>query len=124
MALPAQDTVTGMYVLQRDVSRLNSFRQYPVTSDTVFLDSFHASIFDMNDLRLKPEREHTRMTETVLSFEQVSAQYIVLGNVAIVARRDSGMTAALPGCVLRRHDVAVDTGGGIVGKVGKCITGV
>lgn len=124
MALPAQDTVTRMYVLQIDVTRMNSFRQYPVTSDTVFLDGFHAGVFDMNDLRLKPEREHTRMTETVLCFEQVRAQDIVLGNVAIVARRDSGMTAALPGRVLRRHDVAIDTCSGIVGKIGKRITGV
>ena len=69
-----------------------------------------------DDLGLQFEGEHESVPGAVVGLEGELAHGI-LGDMAVVAGGEAPVAAVLPGGVLRGHDVAVDTGGGIVGQV-------
>jgi len=60
--------------------------------------------------------------KAIFGFEIILVKDIVVGHMAVIATGDLPMRTARPGDVLWRHDMAIDTGLGIIGKIGSGIT--
>lgn len=88
-----------------------------VASDTISLNSIFTCVLYPDHLGLEAECEHERVTQPVLSFEKVLGDYVIVGNVAIVADGKSPVTASLPGGKIRVHHVTIDAGFRFVGCV-------
>ncbi len=89
-----------------------------VTADAVVLDHLDGWLTGSDHLGLRPHGEDGGMVESVFGFEEILVGDVVVRNVAIVAAGDLAMGTVRPGDVLGSHQVAVDTGLGIVGEVG------
>lgn len=70
-----------------------------------------------NDLRLQPKRKHCRMAKAITHFKGILLQNRIVRYMAIVAGGYSSMAAPLPGGKLRHHNMAVNTGSGIIREI-------
>lgn len=92
-----------------------------VAPDAIILNNPGAGFFDEDDLRFGPQGKYGCMSHTVFGLEIVSVQHIIVGNMAIVAGGIFPVCTVKPGGILWCHDVAVDAGFGVIGKVGRGI---
>lgn len=118
MTLPAQATLPGQVILTDDSGNGYTFDKTDVAADTIILDCRYARLFDMDDLRFKPQGEDGRVSEAILSLEDVLRKKIVVGNVTIIADGDPGMATVLPRGELGSHDMTVHACFGTVGQIG------
>lgn len=93
-----------------------------MAADAVVLDDLDRGRSGLNDLRLPSHREDRSMVESVFCFEEVLVGDVVVRYMAVVAVSHFPVGAMRPCDVLGLHDVAVDTGLGIVRQVGRGIT--
>ena len=68
----------------------------------------------LDSLSLLSRNELVDVVHTVLPLEEVFAEDVVVRYVAVVARGVAGVGAVHPRGVVRSHDVAVDTGRGVI----------
>src|SRR5690554_2041637 len=91
-----------------------------VASHAVLHDYLRAGRNRLQCLSLAADGEYGRMTQTVHRFEVVSSHLAVLRYVAVVAGGVPAVGAVHPGSIIRSHDMAVDTGGRVVGEIAVC----
>jgi hypothetical protein len=70
-----------------------------------------------NYLRLQPQCKHRGMAHSVLRFEEILVEHVVVWHVALVAIGVLPVRAVIPGSILRCHNVAIDAGLRIVGQI-------
>lgn len=105
-------------------ARGQGLHQGLVAADTVLLHHTLPRGVHPDDLGLGPEGKNGGMAKTILGFEVVFVQHVIVRHVAIIASGHQVMRTMLPGGKLRRHDVAIDAGGRLVREVGVGLGGV
>lgn len=88
-----------------------------VAADAIGLDDFFRDLGGSKDLGFLSEREDRRVADSVVSFERVFVEGVVVGDVAVVTGGDVGVAGVFPRGVVGPHDVAVDAGFRVVGEV-------
>jgi hypothetical protein len=106
---------------------MNVFSVYPghnrignnlcMTPDTVGLYYFFSFVLYKNYLGFPAEGENCGMPQAVLCFEIVFVQKVVVGHMAIVAICNLAMGTMRPCGILGSHDMAVNTGGRLIGQI-------
>ncbi len=86
--------------------------------NTTVVHNGNVKILDRYDLIVGIESECRTMVETVDSFCKVFVQQVIMWAVTIIACGNTRMGRMPPGIELILHNMAVDTGTGIVRKVG------
>lgn len=89
-----------------------------MASDAIGLNDFDGRLSGSDDLRLSSHGKYRGVIESVFGFEEIFVSYVVMGYMAVIAAGYFPMGAVSPGDVLGLHDMAIDTGLGIVGEVG------
>lgn len=117
VALPAKFPLAMFDVFRRHRLERDAADQRPVTAFAVFFNDSNASLFGSDNLRLHVKSKHGRMPKPVHRFEGILVKHVIVRDMAVIADRNPPVTAVLPGHVFRPHDMAVDTGFRIVGKV-------
>jgi hypothetical protein len=84
----------------------------------VVLYHLFSFLLDKDYLGFLSQGKHGGMPETVLGLKIVLIKHVVVRDVTVVARGPLPVRAVTPGGILRGHNVAVYTGGRIVGQVG------
>jgi hypothetical protein len=79
-----------------------------------------AFFFNENNLRLVSQGENRGVSESIFCFEIIGIKKVVMRNMTTVAIGYFAVRTVTPGCVLGAHNVAVDTGLGIVRQIGVC----
>ena len=89
-----------------------------MAAHTVLHDHLCALIDSTNSLALLACDELVDVVHTVLALEIVLAEDVIVRYVAVVTSRVASVCPMHPSSVTRSHDVAVDTGRGIISQVG------
>jgi hypothetical protein len=88
-----------------------------VASDAIILHNFYPGLEDPDNLRFIPKCEDRGMPQTVFCLEVILVDKVIVWHMTVVAVGHVPMGTVAPGCILGSHDVAVHTGGRIVGQV-------
>src|SRR5690606_24592537 len=78
---------------------------------------------DLNRLGEIPEGKGGAMAEAVQTFDGVFGDHVTVWCVTVVARSHRLMAAVVPTVILVAHDVAVDTGRGVIREI-RCSLGI
>jgi len=93
------------------------YQQFLMTPDTVVLHHPGAGFQNTNYLPLHSQGEQGRVAQSVVGFKIILTENIVVRHMAIVAMGIFAMRTVVPGGILGRHDMAVDTSFRPVGKI-------
>ena len=88
-----------------------------VASQTVFLDYVFRFDGCANYLRLTAKSEQGGMTHSIMGLECIFLCQGIMGNMAVIADCEFGVTAPLPGGILRHHDMAVEARARVVREI-------
>ena len=115
VAIPAGFPFVALGVHVGDAPRVDKFGiEGGVAAHAVFHDYLSALVNGLDGLTLLARDELVDVVHTVLPLEEVFAEDVVVRYVAVVARGVAGVGAVHPRGVVRSHDVAVDTGRGVI----------
>jgi len=89
--------------------------------DAVLMNNLLTRFLDKDHLRFKPQSEHGSVPQPVLCLEVILVEYIVVGDMTVVAVGPFTMGTVVPGCILGSHNVAVDTCFRLVAQVRGCV---
>ena len=102
-----------------DASRIDEFSiEGGMTSHAVLHDYLSALIDGTYGLSLLARDKLVNVVHAVFAFEEILPKDIVVRHVAVVARGVAGVRSMHPRGVVGAHDVAVDTGRGVISQVG------
>jgi hypothetical protein len=115
VAIPASFPLVTLDVHVGDTSGVDDFGvEGSMTAYTVLHDDLCTLVDGLYSLSLLSRDELIHVVHTVLALEVILSEDIVMRYVAVVASGITSMRAMHPRGVVRGHDVAVDTGRGIV----------
>jgi hypothetical protein len=117
MALPTLSVSTVMCMIGRIGHTQIAGQQMLVAPDAIVLYHFPSGFVNEYNLWFKPQCKHIRMPRPVFCLEIIMVEDIVVRNMTIVARGTFAMAAMVPGSILRRHNMAVDTCLGCIAQV-------
>jgi len=92
-------------------------QQVFMTPDAVGLDLPAPRFQDPDHLPFHPQREKRGMPQSVVGFEIILVDNIVMRHMAVVAMGFLPVRTVIPGGILGRHDVTVHAGFRFVGEV-------
>ena len=69
---------------------------------------------------LAPCQKYSNVTHAIHSLEHPFLHRIFVGNMTVIARSIPAMRTMELGCIIRSHDMTVDTGSRIIGQIGMC----
>ena len=115
MTVPASLTGAALDIHVGDATGVDQFGiKRSVAAYAVLHDDLRALIDGADRLSLLSSDKLVHMVHPVLTLEVVLTEYIVVRYVTVVTRGIAGMSTMHPRSVVGGHDVAVDTGGGVV----------
>lgn len=86
--------------------------------DTIIVHNFNIKLLNRNNLIIGVQCECCTVVKTINRFRKVLVDNIVVRAMTIIATGNTCMGRVTPGIKLVLHDMAVDTGTGIVRKIG------
>ena len=89
-----------------------------MTPHAVFHDDLSALVDGADGLSLLARDKLVNVVHAVFAFEEILPKDIVVRHVAVVARGVTGVRPMHPRGIVGGHDVAVDTGRGVISQVG------
>ena len=119
VAVPAGFSGIALDVHVSDAPRIDQFGvEGGVTPHAVFHDDLSALVDGADGLSLLARDKLVNVVHAVFAFEEILPKDIVVRHVAVVARGVAGVRPMHPRGVVGAHDVAVDTGRGVISQVG------
>ena len=119
MTIPAELAFIVSGHVSGNFNQLRHVNQIGMAANTVFLHHAGACIFDLDHMRLGTGCKNGGMPGAVAGFEIIFSEKVIVRNVTIAAGGNFAVAAVFPGGILRIHDVAVDAGFRLIGKVGR-----
>ena len=115
MAIPASFPLVTLGIHIGDASSVDDFSvKGGMTPHAVFHDDLCAFVDGTDGLPLLAGDELIHVVHTVFAFEVILSEDIVMRYVAVVASSITSVRTMHPRGIVRGHDVAVDTGRGVV----------
>ena len=121
MTFPAGSVCSVIMMVFHKALHLRIYHLRNVAADAVVLNDLHRRLTGFDHFRLCPQRENRGVIKAIFGFEIVLVKDIVVGHMAVIATGHFPMGTARPSDILGRHDMAIDTGLGIIGKIGSGI---
>jgi hypothetical protein len=81
-----------------------------MTADTILMYHISSGLMNKNYLWFKPEGKHGCVAHSVFGLKKVFVENVVVRYMAIVAIGVFAVRTVPPGGILRRHNMAIDTG--------------
>ena len=107
VALPAMTLFAKVIVLRSVHFCVAAVEHVTVAPDAVLLNNFLSGLLYKNYLWLSSQGENGGVPQSILRFEIIMIEEVVVRNMTIVAYSAVAVRAVKPRAVLRSHDVAV-----------------
>jgi hypothetical protein len=88
-----------------------------MATNAILMNHISSGFMNKNNLRFQTKGKHRSMTHSIFRLEKILVEHVVVWHVALVTIGVLPVRTVVPGGILRRHNVAVDTGFRIIRQI-------